>query len=73
MPDGRAHLRNCLMVLWSWSSRIVRSVTTMTDSNTLLVLSFKPDKLMREPCDGIGLAAPRRVLDQVPLSSAVFA
>ena len=31
---------------------------------------FQPNKLMCQPCNGIGLAAPRRMLDQVSLPGA---
>ena len=33
---------NCLMVVWIWSSRMRRSVTTMTESKTSLSSRFRP-------------------------------
>jgi hypothetical protein len=43
-----------------------RSVTTMTESKTACRL-LQPDELVRQPGDGVALAAAGRVLDQVPL------
>src|SRR5258705_9576877 len=39
----------------------------------LLVLAFQTDELVREPGDGVRLAASRRMLDQVALARAVGA
>src|SRR6202022_2439007 len=36
------------------------------------IIPLKADKLMREPSDGIRLSAPRRMLNQVSISSAVL-
>ncbi len=52
-------------------SSIRRSVTTMIESKTGLPSFSKPIKLVREPGDGVRLAAAGRVLDQVALARAV--
>ena len=53
------------------SSRMRRSVTTMIESKTVLVVALQADELVREPGDGVRLAAAGRVLDQVALARAV--
>ena len=45
----------------------------MTESKTSLLVALQADELVREPGDGVRLAAARRVLDQVALARAVGA
>ena len=45
----------------------------MTESKTSLLVALQADELVREPGDGVRLAAARRVLDQVALARAVSA
>ena len=56
---------NCLIVSRICLSRMRRSVTTMIESNTVRIVLAQADQLMRQPGDGVGLAAARRVLDQI--------
>ena len=45
-------------------------MTTIIESKTGLLVAFQADQLVREPGDGVGLPAARRVLDKVPLPRA---
>jgi hypothetical protein len=45
----------------------------MIESNTSFIVALQADELVREPGDGVRLAAARRVLDQVALARAVLA
>ena len=70
----RAHLHELLDGLLDLVvEQMRRSVTTMTESKTSLSSRLQPDELVREPGDGVRLAAAGRVLDQVALARAVSA
>ena len=62
---------NCLIVSRICLSRIRRSVTTMIESKTGASSLLQADQLVRQPGDGVRLAAAGRVLDQVALARAV--
>jgi hypothetical protein len=64
---------NCLIVSRICWSRMRRSVTTMIESKTGRPVLREADQLVRQPGDGVRLAAARRVLDQVALAGAVRA
>ena len=64
---------NCLIVSRICLSRIRRSVTTMIESKTGVPSLLQADELMRQPGDGVALAAARRVLDQIALPGPLLA
>ena len=47
-------------------------MTTMIESKIVSLVFRKADELVREPGDGVRLAAARRMLDQVTLARAVL-
>ena len=65
---------NWRMVVWSWRSRMRRSVTTTIESKTRLSsMVMEGRQPVGEPGDGEALAAAGRMLDEVALAGAVLA
>jgi hypothetical protein len=73
VADRGRHLGELLDGVAICLSSTRRSVTTMTESKTSACRRLQPDQLVRQPGDGVALAAAGRVLDQVAPPGAVFA
>src|ERR1039458_880818 len=72
MADRGAHLKK---VLYRFVELIVQKSAVGNDNDRFKHRLFVPlqhHKLVRKPCYRVRFAATRRMLDQVPLSSAVF-
>ena len=71
-PTVAATWANCLIVSRICLSSTRRSVTTMMESKHRRRPSAEADELVRQPGNGVALAAAGRVLDQVALARTVL-